>query len=275
MKTDEQFWAEFPKEAEDALKVWDAPSVGIGVIKDGKVVFCGGFGYRNVEKQLKADGNTLYMIGSCSKSFTAALCGIFADKGLVDLDTPIRRYVPEVELKDPLANKECTLRDLLSHRTGLPRHEYSWYGTDFTREEMVQHMRYFEPSQPFRQTFQYCNYGYILAGYILERISGKTWEQLISEYLFEPLGMTHSTYYRETMEEDENHADPYEHDRERNDQTGMNLIPFFASPVEDREIGIGTPLGPAGSIDSDAADMLKYVQMFLDKGKSGDRQIIS
>ena len=275
MKTDDQFWADFPETAEEALKIWDAPSVGIGVIKDGEVVFCGGFGLRNVEEQIKADGNTLYQIGSCSKSFTAALVGIFADRGLVDLDTPIRSYVPDVELKDPLANRECTLRDLLCHRTGLPRHEYSWYGTAFTREEMVEHMRYFEPSQPFRQTFQYCNYGYILAGYILERISGKTWEQLVQEYLFDPIQMNRSTCYIKTMEEDANHAEPYEHDRVRNDQTGMNRIPFFVSPVEDREKGIGTPLGPAGSIDSDAADMLKYVQMFLDKGKAGDKQILS
>ena len=275
MKTDEQFWAEFPQIAEDALKVWDAPSVGIGVIKDGKVVFCGGFGLRDVENERKADGNTLYMIGSCTKSFTAALCGIFVDKGLVDLDTPIRRYVPEVELMDPLANRECTLRDLLAHRTGLPRHEYSWYGTDFTREEMVEHMRYFEPSQPFRQTFQYCNYGYVLAGYILEKVSGRTWEELVQEYLFDPLGMNHSTCFTETIMEDENHAEPYEHDRNGGELTGMNRIPFYTSPAENREKGIGTPLGPAGCIGADAEDMLKYVQMFLDKGKAGDKQIIS
>ena len=271
--TDTEFFASLSARAEEELKRWDMASLAIGVVKDGETVFARGFGRRDIARDLPADADTLYQIGSCSKAFTAALVAILADRGQLDLDVPIRRYVPEVRLCDELANKECTLRDLLCHRTGLPRHEYSWYGTDFTREELVEHMRYFEPSQPFRTVMQYCNYGFVLAGYIVEKITGKTWEQNLQELIFDPLGMTRTSCYVCDIENDPNHAVPY--DRTPNEITGRVEIPFYRTAVENKELGIGAPFGPAGSINSTVQDMLKWVSLFLNKGRAGEKQVIS
>ena len=260
---------------EKGLQLWDSASVDLGVIKDGQILFSGGFGLRDVEGGLPADGKTLYQIGSCSKAFTAAVCAALVDQGLLSWDTPISAYVPKVDLYDKFTADNCTLRDLLCHRTGIPRHEYSWYGEDFTRQELVEHMRYFEPSQPFRYKFQYCNYGFVLAGHIAEEVTGKTWEQLVQEYLFDPLGMERSSCYIDLIEQDENHAVPYRHDPAGDGLHGLQPIPFYRTGVENLEKGVGAPFGPAGSINSCAEDMLRWVQMYLDNGQYGGRQVLS
>jgi len=271
--TDMKFWSAFPNMAEDALKLYDAASVGIGVIKDGEIVCLKGFGRRDVEAGLPADGQTMYQIGSCTKAFTCLLVGKLVDDGLVEWDVPVRKYVPEVQFMDEYASEHITLRDLLAHRTGLPRHEYSWIGTDFTREELVQHLRVFEPSQELRARMQYCNYGTILAGYIIEKLTGKTWEQYLQEVIFDNLGMTRSSAYLCDIENDPNHAVPYSH--EAGKFSGIEKIDFLRMSVENKAEGIGAPFGPAGSINSTPEDMLKWVQLFLNKGKAGEKQVIS
>lgn len=271
--TDQEFWSNFPSFVEAELKKWDIPSVSVGVIRGGETLFAGGFGKRDVAKDLSANADTMYQIGSCSKAFTAAVVAILVDQGKLSWDEPIRTYVPDVLLYDEFASRNCTLRDLLCHRTGMPRHEYSWYGTDFTRAELVEHMRYFEPSQPFRYTMQYCNYGYVLAGWIAEQVTGKTWEQLLQEMIFDPLGMDRTNCYICDIEGDENHAAPYNHTP--GTLEGQVQIPFYVTNIENKEDGIGAPFGPAGSINSTVTDMLKWVQMFLNKGKVGDTQLIS
>ena len=272
--TDKEFFEQLRQKAEEGLKLWDSASVSLGVIRDGQVLFSGAFGQRDIAAGLPADDRTLYQIGSCSKAFTAAVCAALVDQDLLAWDTPIRSYVPDVRLYDDFTSENCTLRDLLSHRTGLPRHEYSWYGEQFTREELVEHMRYFEPSQPIRMTFQYCNYGYVLAGHIAETVTGKTWEQLVQELIFDPLGMSRSTCYLDDIEQDGNHAVPYRHDPAGDGLHGLEEIPFYRTEVENREKGIGAPFGPAGSINSCASDMLRWVQLFLDEGKCGEKQVI-
>lgn len=272
--TDQAFFEALRAKAEEGIALWDAASVGLGVVRDGKVLFSGGFGRRNVEQGLPADGQTLYQIGSCSKAFTAAVCAALVDQGKLDWDTPVHAYLPEADLYDAFASQHCTLRDLLSHRTGLPRHEYSWYGEQFTRAELVDHIRYFEPSQPFRTRFQYCNYGYVLAGSIAERVTGKTWEQLVEELIFRPLGMDRSSCYIDCIEQDPNHAVPYRHDPAGDGLHGLQEIPFYRTEVENREQGIGAPFGPAGSVNSCPDDMLKWVQLFLSGGKRDGKQVI-
>ena len=269
------FWESFSKAANEAVNKYDMSSVAIGVIKDNEIVFTEGFGMRDVEKSLPADKNTMYQIGSCSKAFTAALVAILVDQGKLNWDTPIREYVPNVKFYDEFTSKECTLRDLLSHRTGMPRHEYSWYCTDFDRAELVDHMKYLEPSQPIRTVMQYCNYGFVLAGHIVEVVTGKTWEENLQELIFDPLGMNRTNCYIDTIEEDDNHGVPYDRPEDGDGLTGKKEIPFYKTPCEDREKGIGASFAAAGSINSTVADMLKWVQMHLNKGKVGENQIIS
>lgn len=270
----QRFMKRLEEEGKKSLSVWDAPSVGLGIIKDGEIVFSGGFGERDKEKHLPADADTLYQIGSCTKAFTAALAAIFVDQGKLDFDTPIREYIPELRFYDEYTTENCTLRDVLYHRTGIPRHEYSWYGTDFDRHELIHNLRYLEPNRPFRTVFQYNNYGYLVAGEALERVSGKTYEQLLQEYLFDPLGMNRTSCYVDSIGEDENHAVPYD----RPDGTGHKgcvPIPFYRTSVENRSKGIGAPFAAAGSINSSVSDMLKWVQLHLSRGEYNGRRILS
>ena len=273
--TDEKFFETFRQRAEDGLRLWESPSVAVGVVKDGKVVLCEGYGLRDTAGKLPATGETLYQIGSCSKAFTAALVSILVDQGKLDWDTPIIRYVPNIRFYDDFTTKSVTLRDLLSHRTGMPRHEYAWYGTDFTKEQLVENLRFLEPNQPIRTVFQYNNQCYILAGYIVERVTGKTYEQCLQEYLFDPLGMGRSCAFLDDIEGDADHATPYDRTDTSDALRGMRPIPFYRTPVEDRAKGIGAAMGPAGSIDSCAADMLKWVQFHLNHGAWEGKQLIS
>lgn len=272
--TQKEFEAYIDEVMAHGLKLWDATSLGLGVIKDGEVVLCRGYGYRDVARQLPATGDTLYQIGSCSKAFTSALAAIFVDKGLIDWDTPLREYVPDLRFYDDYTTNNCTLRDVLCHRTGVPRHEYSWYGTPFTRAELLHNIRYLEPNKPFRTTYQYNNYGYLIVGYVLETISGKTYEELLDEYIFKPLGMTRTNAYLDLLEGDADHATPYDRP-EGLGMKGFVECPVYRTPVEDMSKGIGSPFAAAGSINSCAADMLKWVQLHLQNGKWGDQQLIS
>lgn len=273
--SEKEFWESFTQKGEETVKLWDMSSISIGVIKDGEVVYTNSFGKRDIEKDLKPDADTLYQIGSCTKAFTSAIVCALVDKGLLDLDKPIRDYLPDFRLYDQFASNLVTLRDVLSHRSGLPRHEFGWYGTSFTREQLVYNMQYFEPNEDFRTVMQYCNFGFILAGYVCEKVTGKTWEQLLQELIFDELGMNRSNAYICDIKNDPNHGVPYDRPVDAEGISGHEVIDFYASPVEDKEKGVGTPLAPAGSINSCVNDMLKWVKFHLDNGKVGDKQVIS
>ena len=274
MATDKKLADLVAKTMEKGQKIWDGTSVAVGVIKDGQVTLLDGYGYRNVEEKLPADGQTLYQIGSCSKAFTAALCAIFVDKGLIDWDTPIREYDPDIRFYDDYVSDHVTLRDVLSHRTGVPRHEYSWYGTDFDRQQLVHNIRFLEPNKPFRTDFQYNNYGYLVAGAVLEKVSGKTYEELLQEYIFNPLGMKRTNAYLDLLEGDPDHGQAYD----RPGGTALQGIVKgkpYRTPVEDYPKKIGSPFAPAGAINSCPEDMLKWVQLHLNEGEWEGKQLIS
>lgn len=273
----EEFFGSLKVKIEEYLEKWGCPSVGLGVIYQDEVMFCDGIGMRDREKGLPATGKTLYQIGSCSKAFTSAMCAKLVDEGKLSWDTPIREIAPEVQFYDDFTSQNVTLRDVLSHRTGVPRHEYSWYGTDFNRKELVEHVKYLEPNQPFRTLFQYNNYGYVIAGHLIEKVTGKTYEENIQETFFEPLGMTRSTLYLDDIKGDEDHATPYGAPGEA--FSGSKEVPFYRTKVEDKSKGIGAPFAAAGAIDSCAEDMLKWVRFHLgdgeDAGKWEGKQILS
>ncbi len=275
--SNEAFFTSLKEKVEEYLKKWDCPSVGLGVILDDEVLFCDGIGLRNREKELPATGKTLYQIGSCSKAFTAALCAKLVDEGKLSWDKPIREIAPEVQFYDDFTSQNVSLRDVLSHRTGVPRHEYSWYGTQFTRAELVEHVRYLEPNKPFRTLMQYNNYGYVIAGYLIEKVTGKTFEENIQEILLDPLGMTRTTLYLDDMEASEDHATPY--GSPGASFSGSKEVPFYRTTVEDKSKGIGAPFAAAGAVNSSAEEMLKWVKFHLgsgeDAGKYEGKQILS
>ena len=131
--------------AQQQLASWDAPGLALGISYGGETLLCTGIGSRDEHGQ-PWDGDTLFEIGSCTKAFTATAALILQERGLLDLDAPVVTYLPEFRLMDDYAAAHVTARDLLSHRSGLPRHEYAWYRTDFTREQLVYNLRYLQPS---------------------------------------------------------------------------------------------------------------------------------
>ena len=276
MVTQEQFLEQFCRQVQEGLKLWESPSIAIGIIKDGQTVLCEGFGSRDLEKNLPATAATLYQTASCTKAFTAALVAILVDQGKLSWDEPLIRYLPNIRFFDDHTTKDLTMRDILSHRSGLPRHEYSWYGSDFTKDELIFNLRYLEPNQPIRTRFQYNNYGYMLAGYVVEQLTGKSWETCVDEYILKPLGMNRTNMFVEATEADPDHATAYDRTDPAVDMMkGMRPIPFYKMPDEDYSKGIGSPAGPAATVISCVEDMLKWVRLHLGKGEFEGKRIIS
>ena len=242
------------------MQEWKVPGLAIAIVKDGKVIFSEGFGYRDVTKELKVTPQTLFAIGSCTKAFTAALVGILVDEGKLDWDKPVRNYLPSFKLHDPVASEQMTTRDLVTHRSGLPRHDLMWYNSSFTRKELFDRLQYLEPSKDFRSYWQYQNLMFMTAGYLVGQIAGTSWEELLRQRILEPLGMRDSNFSVTTSQQSPDFALPYNEIKDE-----VKEIPF-------RNIDT---IGPAGSINSNVTDMSQWILLNLNKGKFSEKQIIS
>jgi len=236
------------------------PGMGFGIIKNGEVILNEGFGYRDYENKVKADANTIFAIGSCSKAFTAAGVSTLSDQDLLDWDEPIKTYLPDFQLYDEFATKQSTALDILTHRSGLPRHDLMWYGSPLKRMDLYSRLKYLEPTKSFRTNFQYQNLMYMTAGILIEKLSGKTWEAYTKEKIMDPLGMTDTNFSVEESKKVENHALPYQVKDDKIVRMDFRNI---------------DAIGPAGSINSTVNDMLKWVGLNLDRGKWNGQEIIS
>ena len=241
---------------------WKVPGCAIAAVKDGEAVFLQGFGWRDIENRLPVTPDTVFAIGSCTKAFTCAALSLLADEGKLDWDAPARDYLPELRLFDAYVTEHITPRDLVTHRSGLPRHDALWYGSPFTRREMFDRLRYLEPNKGFRAAWQYNNLMYMAAGVLIERVAGCTWEEFIQQRLFAPLGMTHSNLSITVSQGLADFAQPYHLEK---DADAAAQVPF-------RNLDA---VGPAGSINSSASDMAHWLLLNLNKGKHGGAQLIS
>jgi CubicO group peptidase (beta-lactamase class C family) len=246
--------------ADSVRKAWKVPGLALAIVMNNEVIMSEGFGQRNVKEQLPVTSNTLFAIGSSSKAFTAMCVGILSDEGKVDWDKPLRNYLPTFKLQDDFASARLSPRDLVTHRSGLPRHDMLWYGASFTRKEMFDRLQFLEPSKDFRTDFQYQNLMFLTAGYLVEQVSGSSWEGFVRSRIFQPLGMTDSNFSVLESQKAADFALPYQEKKEVVEQ-----IPF-------RDI---TTIGPAGSINSNLTDMTKWVLLNLNKGKAGATQVLS
>ena len=243
-----------------ALVEWEVPGLAMAIVKDGEVVFSEGFGLRDVERNLPVTENTLFAIGSTTKAMTATIIGTLVDEGLIGWDEPVRSYLPSFKLDDDFATARMTPVDLMTHRSGLPRHDLVWYNSPLNRRQMFDRLQHLEPSADFRTTFQYQNLMFMTAGYLAQEITGHTWEDLVRARLFEPLGMASSNFSVEDSKQAEDHARPY------GEEDGIvNEIPF-------RNID---EIGPAGSVNSNVVDMAQWVKLQLSGGTFEDHEIIS
>jgi CubicO group peptidase (beta-lactamase class C family) len=238
--------------ANKELRDWKCDGFAIAIVQDGKIVLSKGYGLRDVKKNLPVTEKTLFAIGSATKSFTVTSLGVLVDQGKLDWDKPVRDYLPDFKMWDPFATERMTPRDLVTHRSGLPRHDLMWYSSPFSRQELFDRLRYLEPNKDFRTTFQYQNLMFMTAGYLAGHVAGTTWEQLVHQVIFEPLGMTNSNFSITESQKTADFSQPYQ---------VVNDIPV---DIPFRNID---SIGPAGSINSNIEDMTKYVMMHLAKGK--------
>lgn len=253
--TNEELAAHLRDYVPQLLKDWEVPGLSLAVIRDGQVVLTEGYGFRDVEKKLPVTPETRFAIGSSTKAFTTAALGMLVDEGKIEWDEPVRTWLPAFRLHDPYATEHMTPRDLVSHRSGLPRHDLMWYGTTATRAELMSRLGDLEPSAEPRTRWQYQNLMYMTAGYLVEQVSGRTWEDFVRERIFTPLGMTASDLSIRDLETVENRALAYRKKPEE-DGGGLEKIPY-------RNIDA---VGPAGSINSNVLDMAKWVRLHLGDG---------
>lgn len=250
----------FDKFVESTMKDWNVPGLSVAIVKDGEILLAKGYGYADVENKREVDGKTLFAIGSASKAFTAAAVMQLVDEKKIDLDEPIITYLPDFKLYNDYATKHITTRDLLSHRSGLPRHDFTWYGSNASRTDLYGRLRYLEPTAELRETWQYQNLMYMTAGYLVGQIEGKTWEECLRQKILNPLGMANTNFSVEDMQKVKNHALPY------NEKDGKAVKMNF------RNIDA---IGPAGSINSNAEDMAQWLKLLLNEGNFDETTVLS
>ena len=247
---------------EKLVKDWNVPGIGVGVVVKDRLVFAKGYGYRDYGRKLPFTPQTTVPIASNTKLFTAVAAGLLVEEGRLDWDRPVRQLVPGIQFFNDELNATVTLRDMLSHRTGITRHDTIWYKSDFTRQELFERLKYLEPAQPLRQTFLYNNMMYAGAGRIVEMLSGKTWEDFLRERLLGPLGMTATVFTIDDLLRQADHGVPF---TERRDSSELYEIPYYREAAG---------VAPAGAIDSNLEDMSRWLIALMNDGKAGERPVI-
>ncbi len=243
-----------------AMEEWKVPGAAIALVQGDEVIFEQGFGLRDVAARLPVTPETRFAIGSSTKAFTALTLAIVSDEGKLAWDTPVVEYLPDFRLKDDVATQGMTATDLLTHRSGLPRHDLLWYSTPFSREELYHRLRYLEPSKPFRGAWQYQNLMYMTAGYLAGQRAGTSWEDLVRQRILGPLGMTGASVSMAEMLASDDHATGYGGGRD-----SMNALPPFTLDA----------IGPAGSINAGVRDMARWVELQLSDGEVDGTRIVS
>jgi CubicO group peptidase (beta-lactamase class C family) len=243
-----------------SLADWQVPGLALAVIKDDRVVLAKGYGVRKLGESTPVNEHTLFAIGSCSKAFTAATAGLLVDGGKMKWDDPVTKYLPAFQMYEPYVTRHLTVRDLLAHRSGLARHELAWYGAHLSRDQILYRMRYAKPSTSFRSAFGYQNIMYMAAGQCVASAAGKNWDDVVRERIFKPLGMKSTNTSVTALAKLDNVASPHEKVEDK-----VKAVPW-------RNID---NIGPAGSINSCAADMAQWLRLQLGKGKFQKERLLS
>jgi len=246
--------------ADSLMPIRHISGMGVGIIKDGEIIMSQGFGFGDFENKVPVNENTVFAIGSSTKAFVAAGIAKLASRNIINWDEPIKTYLPDFKLHDEFASEQMNAIDLLSHRSGLPRHDFMWYGADATRQELYSKLHHLKSTEPFRTKFQYQNLMYMTGGILIEKMSGMTWEEYTKKEIFAPLGMTNTNLSVEDSKKLENKAFPYQ---EKEDKiVKMDFRNLDA-------------IGPAGSINSSVKDMLQWVKFQLNRGNFDGNEILA
>ncbi len=242
-----------------SMKTFDVPGMAVAIVKDGKIVIAKGYGSRRLGDPTPVDEFTMFGIGSNTKAFTTAALATLVDEGKLSWDDPVYQRLPGFVMYDPYVSHEMTIRDLLTHRSGMGLGEGDllfWPHSTYTREEVIDKLRFMKPASSFRSHYAYDNLLYMTAGQVIPAVTGTAWDDYIRQRIFAPLGMNHSNVSNQAFKPGDNYAFPHS-----NVDGKLQVIPF----------GDLDNAGPAGSINSCAADMAKWVQLQLNRGKFVDR----
>ena len=245
---------------ERVLRDWEAPGIAVAVVKDDRVVLERGFGVRRLGDGGPVDAHTLFAIASTTKAFTAAALAMLVDEGRLRWDDRVADVLPAFRLFEPYASHEMRMRDLLSHRSGLPRGDALWYASPFDRTEVLRRVRLLEPASSFRSAYGYQNIMFIGGGEVVPAVTDTTWDEFLRVRILEPLGMR----------------------RTRTSSRGLDALGNLATP-HGRIDGTVTPIGwrnfdnvgGAGSIVSSVHDMAQWLRLQLGEGVHDGRRLLS
>jgi CubicO group peptidase (beta-lactamase class C family) len=243
------------------IERWHIPGAAIAIVENDKVVFLKGYGVKEVGKPTPVTADTLFHIGSTTKAFTTTAMAMLVDEGKMEWDDPVRKHLQYFHLDEACADSLVTLRDIVSHRTGLSRHDELWDNSPWDRESIIRRIGSVKLDKPFRTAYQYQNIMFIAAGEAVAATAGMPWESFVQKRILDPLGMTET---RMTIAgwNAADHATGHSWDRKHGQVVVQPL-------VDDANIG------PAGEIKSSARDMAQWLRLQLDGGTVDGKKVVS
>jgi len=246
---------------ENTLQTFNVPGIAVGIVKDGKLVFAKGYGVSNIKTGQKVDANTLFGIASNSKAFTASALAILVDEGKINWDDKVKKYLPEFRMYNDYVTNEFTIRDLLTHRSGLGLGAGDlmiWPdGHDFTPKDIVQNIQYLKPISGFRTKYDYDNLLYVIAGEVIEKVSGKTWCDFVEERLMKPIGMNKSAASWSRLKDTTNTIVPHVPTNGK-----LEIVPRYTNHIFDAAAGLYASVN----------DLSQWLMVQMNKGKYADNQ---
>jgi Beta-lactamase class C and other penicillin binding proteins len=243
-----------------AVKDWDVAGLAIAVVKNGRVVFKKAYGVREIGKPAPVDTSTLFAIASTTKAMTVASIAMLVDEKKLSWDDPVIKYIPSLKMYDPFVTKELTVRDLLTHRTGLGNADFMWALSDYTMPEIEQRLKLLKPEYSFRSGFIYQNIMYMLAGEVVEAASGMPWSKFVQTRIMLPVGMKSSITHENLVPASANRATPHWR------LGGDTLVVVHSTD--------GQAIGPAGGVWSNISDMSRWMLFLLDSGRVNGKRLI-
>ena len=241
-------------------QAWHVPGMAVAVISKGKVIHVGAYGLRDVEHNLPVTAETKFAIASISKSFTVTTLAALAKEGKVEWDRQVRDYFPAFRTYDPVVTERMTIRDLLTMRSGLARHDLIWGLGVYDRQQIIDRLQYLQPNRDFRTYWQYQNLMYTTAGYVAGKVNGTSWEDLVRRTVFEPLRMTNTGTSIDEYIRSNNKAMPYAWF----DDGRLMLVPWRSTDA----------IAPTGGVHTTVADLSRYLIMHMQGGTYEGHEVI-
>ena len=248
----------FDNYVQKTMQDWQIPGMAVAIVKNNEIIFSKGYGVREIGTNKKVDTKTIFVCASTTKAMTAACMGILVDEGKINWSDPVIKYLPQFKLYDPYVTRELTIQDLFLHNSGVGNTDYLWGDNKLTDDEILAKMQLVKPSYSFRSSFIYQNVFYLVAGKVIEKVSGKAWQLFIKENIFDPLGMQHTKALLKDVKDDN------------------QAMPHFLINNKPTLIAMDTAdaIGPAGSVNSCADDIALWMKCMIDSSKYKNSRLV-